>query len=275
MRFGLDVPVNGAYADPRLLGRLAAEAERAGWDGFFVQDIFSSVDPVADPWIALTAAALATERVAIGSLLTPLPRRRPWEVARQAATLDQFSGGRLIFAAGLGNAEQDFTPFGDPWDPLVRAELLDEGLDIIRGMWTGEPFSYSGNHFELNEALLRPSPVQAPRIPVWLATGWPRRRPLRRAARWEGVYLMTERQDTGQLLSPEDITQIANFLREHRGDGTTGDIAFNPEQTADAARTRDQVQAFSEAGATWWIDMGPDSGPNAYLTHIRNGPPQP
>ena len=274
MRFGLDVPIDGAYADPRMLGRLAAEAERAGWDGFFVQDVLSSGEAVADPWIALTAVVLATERLAVGSMLTPLPRRRPWEVARQAATLDRLSGGRLIFAAGLGYAEQDFTPFGDAWDPVVRAEKLDEGLDIISGLWSGEPFSYRGKHYELDQAMLRPGPLQSPRIPVWLAAGWPRRKPLRRAARWDGVYLMTVRQDTEQLLSPDDVAQVADFLREQRGDGSTGEIAFNPEESSDAGETRDRVQAFSEAGATWWLELAPDGGPDAYFERIRNGPPQ-
>ena len=134
MRFGLDVPVDGPYADPRLLAQLAGEAERAGWDGFFTQDVLSLPDPIADPWIALTAVVLATERMTVGSMLTPLPRRRPWEAARQAVTLDRLSGGRLVFGAGLGYAEHEFASFGDDPDPKVRgAARLDEALDIVAG----------------------------------------------------------------------------------------------------------------------------------------------
>jgi alkanesulfonate monooxygenase SsuD/methylene tetrahydromethanopterin reductase-like flavin-dependent oxidoreductase (luciferase family) len=274
MRFGLDVPVDGPYADPRLLARMGGEAERGGWDGFFVQDVLSMPDPIADPWVALTAVVLATERMAVGSMLTPLPRRRPWEVARQTVTLDRLSGGRLIFAAGLGYAEHDFTPFGDDWDAKVRAAQLDEALDVIAGLWSAEPFSYAGDHYRLDQALLRPGPGQTPRIPVWLAAGWPRRRPLRRAARWDGVYLMTVQQDTEEWLGPDDVAGAARFLRQQRGDGSTGEIAINAQRGEDPAITRDRVQSFAGAGATWWLELAPDGGPDAYLDRIRRGPPR-
>ena len=120
MRYGLDVPVDGPYSDPRLLADLAAEAEAAGWDGFFLQDVLASDDPVAEPWVSLTAVALRTSRMRIGILLTPLARRRPWQVARQAATIDHLSGGRLVLGAGLGYSEMDFTPFDEEWAPRVR-----------------------------------------------------------------------------------------------------------------------------------------------------------
>ena len=271
MRFGLDVPVDGPYADPALLARMATAAEQAGWDGFFTEDVLSLSDPVADPWIALTAVVLATERMTVGSMLTPLPRRRPWEAAKQAVTLDHLSGGRLVFAAGLGYAEHDFTPFGDRWDARFRATQLDEALEVVAGLWRGEPFSHAGEHYRLDEAVLRPAPLQSPRIPVWLAAGWPRRKPLRRAARWDGVYLMTTRQDTDEPLSPQDVAEAAAFLREHRDDGGTGDIAINPPPGAAA----DQVPGYAEAGATWWLELAPDGGPDAYLDRIRQGPPTP
>jgi alkanesulfonate monooxygenase SsuD/methylene tetrahydromethanopterin reductase-like flavin-dependent oxidoreductase (luciferase family) len=266
VRFGLDVPVDGPYADPRLLARLAGEAERAGWDGFFTQDVLSLPNPIADPWVALTAVVLATGRMTVGSMLTPLPRRRPWEAARQAVTLDRLSGGRLVFGAGLGYAEHEFAPFGDEWDPKVRAARLDEALDIVAGLWSAEPFSYAGEHFRLDRALLRPGPVQTPRIPVWLAAGWPRKRPLRRAARWDGVYLMTVHQDTGEPLTPDDIAEATQFLIAQRDDGTTGEVAVNPAPHA-------AVETYVAAGATWWLELAPDGGPDAYLELIRKGPP--
>lgn len=274
MRFGLDVPVDGPYADPRLLARLAGEAEAAGWDGFFVQDVLSSTDPVADPWIALTAVVLATSRMTVGSMLTPLPRRRPAEVARQTVTLDRLSGGRLVFGAGLGYAEHDFTPFDDQWDIRLRAARLDEALDVVAGLWSGEPFSYAGSHHRLDRALLRPGPRQSPRIPVWVAAGWPRRRPLRRAARWDGVYLMTVNQETDEPLQPSEVAEAAGFLRSHRPDGGTGEIAINPAREGDVAAVNEQARAFADAGATWWNDLAPAGGPDAYLTLIRQGPPR-
>jgi alkanesulfonate monooxygenase SsuD/methylene tetrahydromethanopterin reductase-like flavin-dependent oxidoreductase (luciferase family) len=192
MRFGLDVPVSGEFADIEILSSLAVEAERAGWDGVFLQDTFSGELPGVDPWLALAVLATRTERVRLGVLMTPLSRRRPWTVARQAATIDRLSGGRMIAGFGLGAGEGDFIPFGEVWDPRTRAGMLDEGLKIVEGLWSGEPFTFTGRHYRLQDALLLPSPAQTPRIPMWVAGGWPRRAPLRRAARWDGLYLMTE-----------------------------------------------------------------------------------
>ncbi len=132
MKYGLDIPISDAYADPYKLADLAIEAEEAGWDGFFLQDVLSSGsppgDPIIDPWIALAAVAMRTQRVKIGIFLTPLPRRRPWQVARETVALDILSHGRLIFGAGLGFQAPDFTPFGEEYDTKIRAEKLDEGL---------------------------------------------------------------------------------------------------------------------------------------------------
>lgn len=273
MRFGLDVPIGGQYADPRLLGQLAYEAEQAGWDGFFLQDGLAGAHPMVDPWIGLAAVALRTERMRIGVFLTPLPRRRPWEVARQATTIDHLSGGRLIFGGALGHSEIDFTPFGDEWDARVRAEQLDEALEVLTGVWSGEPFSYSGQHYRLEGAQLQPRPVQSPRIPVWLAAGWPRRRPLRRAARWDGVYLMTNNQATDEWLSVDDLGAAARFALEERN-AAGSDTPFEIAANAIARSNHDpQVAAFAEAGATWWVELDVDGSADAYRQRIRSGPP--
>jgi alkanesulfonate monooxygenase SsuD/methylene tetrahydromethanopterin reductase-like flavin-dependent oxidoreductase (luciferase family) len=261
MRFGLDVPIDGAYSDPRLLASMAAEAEAAGWDGFFLQDVLASADSVSDPWISLAGVALSTSRMRIGIMLTPLARRLPWEAARQAATIDHLSGGRLVFGAGLGYSEADFTPFGGQWDARVRAARLDEALDVVAGLWTGEPFSHTGQHFVLDDVVLRPAPLQRPRVPVWVAAGWPRRRPLQRASRWDGVYLMTFHQGTGELLRPEDIAAV-------RAATSTPEIAFNAVPTSD-------MRAFADAGGTWLVELAPETGgPAAYRDRIRRGPPR-
>jgi alkanesulfonate monooxygenase SsuD/methylene tetrahydromethanopterin reductase-like flavin-dependent oxidoreductase (luciferase family) len=160
VRFGLDLPTSGAYADPRLLAALANDAEAAGWDGVFLQDTFSGHAPVCDPWIALALLAASTSRIPLCVLMTAFPRRRPWQVARQATTIDHLSGARLIVGAALGYAEQDFTPFGDPWDLGTRARTLDEALAVVTGLWWGRPYTFEGTHYRLRDALLRPRPMQ-------------------------------------------------------------------------------------------------------------------
>lgn len=160
MHFGLDIPVNGSYADVRTLLDLAIEAEEVGWDGFFLQDVLYSKEPTVDPWVALTAIAIQTKRMRIGVFLTPIPRRRPWQLARMAVTLDHLSNGRLIFGAALGFQALDFTPFGEDYDLKSAAEKLDEGLEILKGLWSGEPFSFEGKHYQLHEVTFLPKPVQ-------------------------------------------------------------------------------------------------------------------
>jgi alkanesulfonate monooxygenase SsuD/methylene tetrahydromethanopterin reductase-like flavin-dependent oxidoreductase (luciferase family) len=272
MRFGLDLPVSGAYADPQLLAALAGDAEAAGWEGVFLQDTFSTDVPACDPWAALTLVANSTSRIRIGVFLTALPRRRPWQVARQATTIDHLSGGRLIFGSAVGYAERDFAPFGESWDLSRRARMLDEGLTVITGLWSGEPYTFRGEHYDLRAALLRPQPVQQPRIPVWVAAGWPNAAPLRRAARWDGVYLMTVHQRTHNYLSCEDVAHAVHRLEQERAPGRAAcDLAFNPPPEAGA---RD-VTRYEQAGATWWIELdNADAGPSAHRRRIRRGPPQ-
>ncbi len=192
MKYGLDVSIAGSYANPRVLADLAAEAEEAGWDGFFVWDALffgNQLDiPMADPWVALAAIAVKTRRLRLGAMVTPLARHRPWQVARAAVSLDHLSAGRLIVGVGLGYQALDFEAFGEEADPMIRAEKLDEGLQIMNGLWTGEPFSFQGKHYQVNHVQFLPKPTQTPRIPIWVAGYWPNKRPFRRAARWDGVY---------------------------------------------------------------------------------------
>src|SRR4249919_1336900 len=177
MRFGLIVQMTGPLGDPRPLVRLAREAEAAGWDGFFIWDVFGGAadapKPVVDPWIALAAIATVTERMRLGPMVTPLPRRRPWKVAREAASLDQLSNGRLILGVGIGDRTEEFRRFGEEPDPRVRARMLDEGLEVITGLWRSEPFSFHGEHFRIDDALVLPRPIQTPRISIWVGGTWP------------------------------------------------------------------------------------------------------
>lgn len=219
-------------SEPALVAELAARAERRGWDGFFVWDHVAYSEPVralADPWITLAAVAVATRRVTIGPLVTPLPRRRPHQLARETVTLDRLSEGRLVLGVGLGSevtGEFDPERFGEEGDPRARARLLDEGLERLRAYWDGE--------FE-------PRPVQRPRIPVWVAARWPHRRPLRRAARWDGLFPI-------DLPGPEALAELAAEIRALRGpdqDGTFDLAAERPPGTDPAP--------WEAAGATWCL----------------------
>src|SRR5215218_8071647 len=203
MKYAIHAPNFATYSDPRALAELAHEAEDAGWDGFFLWDhVFWKVpqpEPVADTWTVLAAMAALTTRIMLGPLITPLPRRRPWTVARQAVTLDHLSGGRVVLGVGIGGDWfGDYSTFGEPAGDREHGEMLDEALAVITGLWTGEAFSYSGRHYTVKEAHFVPRPVQQPRIPIWVAGVWPNKKPFRRAALWDGVAAEA-RDDVGYL----------------------------------------------------------------------------
>jgi alkanesulfonate monooxygenase SsuD/methylene tetrahydromethanopterin reductase-like flavin-dependent oxidoreductase (luciferase family) len=264
IHYGLDVATTGEWADPNVLVELAVAAEEAGWDGFFVWDILlpagDETTPIADPWIALAAIAARTHRIRIGALVTPLPRRQPWTVAKQVATLDVLSGGRVIFGAGIGWKSDEFTRFGRAAEPAIRAEQLEEALAILDGAWRGERLAFHGRHYTVENVTLHPLPLQRPGPPVWLAAGWPHRRPLRRAARGDGVYLMTDNQATHERLTPADVRDVVAALRSMRPDLSTFDVAVNSAtgelSEPDAAAS---VQALADTGATWLLELTPDT----------------
>ncbi|MDP9364041.1 MAG: LLM class flavin-dependent oxidoreductase, partial [Chloroflexota bacterium] len=216
MRYGLNLPPFGDFADPRALAALARDAEAAGWDGFFIWDhvVYDpSFHPIADPWVGLAAVALATERVRLGTLVTPLARRRPWQVAREAASLDRLSGGRLVLGVGLGDpAPWDFGFFGEEEDARVRARRLDEGLEIVAGLWSGRPVSHEGEHCRLREVTFLPTPVQRPRVPIWVGGWWPNKPPMRRAARWDGVVPGARER----ALTPDEVRELVAYVTAHR-----------------------------------------------------------
>jgi alkanesulfonate monooxygenase SsuD/methylene tetrahydromethanopterin reductase-like flavin-dependent oxidoreductase (luciferase family) len=211
-------------SDPRLLAELAAEAEAAGWDGVFVWDhiVYSPpAERVADPWIALAAMATATSRVRLGPMVTPPGRRRPQKLSREIVTLDHLSGGRTIFGLGLGaDRHGELSPFGDPSDPKELARLLDDALEKLSRWWAGE---------------LQPGPVQTPRIPIWLAGRYPNRRPLRRAAHWDGYFVI-------DLPGPEALTELKAALPAR--DGFDLVVEHDPG---------DDPEPWAAAGATWCL----------------------
>ncbi len=299
MRFGIDISPAGAWGDPRTLAELAALAERSGWDGVFVEDYLvyqGGGEPTYDPWIALAAVALATERITLGTMVTPLPRRRPWKVAAEAMTIDHLSGGRFVLGVGSGDPDSPDTtsmrtacPCGLPpaartdrhrghsadlADPKIRAEILDESLDILAGLWSGEPFSYTGRHYQVDEVTLRPAPVQRPRIPIWVGGQFTRRGPRERAVRWDGSCLYRATPPMWEDIMPVDIRALRDAVREQRGTDEGYDIAVGGRhRRADEDAERRYVASIAAAGATWWHEfLSPADPLDTVREHIARGP---
>jgi len=226
MRFSINVPNFGDFADARTVAAVAAAAEQAGWDALFVWDHVvhrGHRRPFGDPWMLLTAAALATSRIRLGTLVTPVARRRPQQLARQVATLDAISGGRVIFGAGLGGPiEDEYGSFGETTDPVVLAERLDEGLDLLQRFWSGEPVNHHGQHYQVRDVTLLPATVQRPRPPVWVAGFWPHRRPMRRAARWDGAVPLFTAARHGHAPPSDQLRDLVTYVQQHRGDRPEG-----------------------------------------------------
>ena len=252
MRYGLYLPIHGPF-DVNTLTELARTGEKAGWDGFFIWDHVTWAPDnshiVTDTTVALTSIALATERMKFGALVTPLARRRPWKFAKETATLDNLSGGRLVVGVGLGEVK-DSEPFGEATPPKVTASRLDEALTIVEKLWTGEPTSFSGEHFRLTDAVLLPRPVQQPRIPIWVAGLWPNKPPFRRAARWDGA-LPLARGHMLMDLTPSGLRECREFILENRDSDVPPEMVFF---AVTQERTEENVEAYADAGADWWLE---------------------
>lgn len=255
MRFGITLPPFADFSDPRTLAELAHDAEKARWDGFFVWDaVFfdPTFHPMADPWVSLAAVAMHTERLRIGTMVTPLARRRPWKLARETVSVDRLSNGRLTLGVGLGDPVQwDFGFFDEATDSKLRARKLDEGLDVLTGLWSGQPFSYQGEQYNVKEVTFRPTPVQSPRIPIWVGGWWPNKPPLRRAARWDGVCP----GKWGSTISPDEWRELLAYIQKYRTANAPFDAVHigatpgdNPTQAAEL------VESYAQAGVTWWIE---------------------
>jgi alkanesulfonate monooxygenase SsuD/methylene tetrahydromethanopterin reductase-like flavin-dependent oxidoreductase (luciferase family) len=290
MRFAIDIPNFGDFADPRLTAEVAREAEDAGWDAVWVWDhiMRDPADPHADPYLLLAAIATATTRIRLGPMVTPLARRRPWHVARETVTLDHLSGGRLTLGVGSGSRTHEFTAFGDEGNLRRRAEMLDEGLAIIEGLWTGRPFSFEGTHYRIDNATFLPVPVQQPRIPIWVAATWPIRAPFRRAARWDGVWPLRRAPDGSSVpLTPDDIRGVCAVIAEERAaegpasgsppvDGPFDVLVAGITPADDPAQAAATAREFAEAGATWWTErINSSRGSLQQMrARVRQGPPR-
>jgi alkanesulfonate monooxygenase SsuD/methylene tetrahydromethanopterin reductase-like flavin-dependent oxidoreductase (luciferase family) len=280
MRLAVNIPNFGPFEDPHTVVDVARRAEAAGWDGLFVWDhlVFEDGNEVADPWVLLTAAAMATERLSLAPMVTPLPRRRPWIVARQAVSLDRLSGGRLILGVGIGEpADLDFEIWGENPDRKVRAAQLDEGLEVLTGLWSGEPFRFSGEHYEVGPVTFLPRPVQEPRIPIWVAGVWPYKRPFRRAARFDGVVPLVAADGVFPApLTPDRVRLILEYVRAYRATDEPFDLLAGGPLPDDPAAAADRLVELEEAGATWWQrGWDPWSGEEAaeFVRAVDAGPP--
>lgn len=276
MKYGFVSPL-GEVKD---ILNLAVEAEVAGWDGFFMAEPVWGVDP----WVTLGAAAVLTQRIRLGTMLTPVSIRKPWKLAAESATLDQLSGGRVILSVGLGAPDTGFACFGEAVDRKLRAELLDEGLDILMGLWQGQPFNYQGRHYQVKETSFYPAPppVQKPRIPVWAVGAWPSEKSMARVLRCDGLLpaKLSDRPDpasgsrAGQA-TPDDIRAMKTYIEQHRTAAGPFDIVVEGKTPgADPRAAAGIVRPWAEAGATWWIEADwEQNDPAKLVERLRQGPP--
>ena len=290
MRHGVTLPNCGLHGDPHVMVDLAVEAERAGWDGVFLWDtLYENFEAqptyAADAWITLTAIAMRTERIVLGTMVTALAWQRPWRLARQASTLDHVSKGRFVLPVGLGAVPDEGLVMDEPTDRRERAAIMDETLDVLIGLWSGRPFSYDGKYHRVREVTFVPPPVQRPRIPIWVVGAWPtdpsmwpKRKSMRRALRYDGVLPnFFESQGKFTEGSSDDLRAMCDWIRNERADGPFDVIC--EASTKDAADPAERIRPWAEAGATWWLEpvweeLYRDAvDPEPIRERIKRGPP--
>ncbi|MEV8511518.1 LLM class flavin-dependent oxidoreductase [Dactylosporangium sp. NPDC051484] len=273
LRFGVYLPPFGPLGEPGVLVDLARRAEAAGWDGVFLWDhVVTDQTPFVDTWTTLAAIAQATDRILLGPMVTPLPRRRPQVVARQASTVSRLCGGRLVLGAGAGTDETgDFSRFGDETDARARSAMLDEGLEVVRGLWSGERLAYEGRHYKAAADASRPEPH---RIPVWIASSTNHPRVLRRAAAADGIFPNPD----GRELGPDDVAGVVRGLRDA---GLPAGRPFEVAVRGNASPAWDEgkdvdLAGLAAAGVTWWMESLFWLDPlELSLAVVDAGPPRP
>jgi len=277
VRYSLNLPAAGPCGDPRSLAELAALAEKAGWDGVFLEDYLVYQNqtglPTYDPWVCLAAMAMCTSRIRLGTTVTPVSRRRVQKLAAECVALDHLSRGRLTLGVGLGDTwDASLKAFGDARAPAERAKLLDESLEVLVGLWSGEPFSYHGSHVQVEQVTLAPKPVQQPRIPIWVGGLFPKRGPVERAKRWDGSCLWkAESYGPEGAVSADWTAEEVRALRAAIGDGkdiSVGGRARKPDWDAE----RQLIGELAHAGATWWMEWVPHAEREVMQAAIERGP---
>jgi alkanesulfonate monooxygenase SsuD/methylene tetrahydromethanopterin reductase-like flavin-dependent oxidoreductase (luciferase family) len=274
LSYGIVVP----YGEARAVAELAHEAEVAGWDGLFVGEAIWH----HDAWVALTAAAMRTERIRLGTMLSPMPVMQPWKLAAASASLDHLSGGRVILALGVGAIWMGWQAFPDfATDIQTRAELLDEGIDILSLLYRAQPFDYAGKHHHIKmtavDAQHYPPPsLQQPRIPIWVVGVWPKGRSMRRALRCDGLIPAAMGAD-GRFseLRPEDVGAMSSYVDANRAATTPFDIVVEGQVSGlERAAQVEKLSAWRAAGATWWLETLWGVAPDEARARIRGGPPR-
>ncbi len=275
MKFGFVLPLG----DARAAADLARDAENHGWDGFFVWE------PVwgFDAWVSLAAAAVQTEKIRLGTMLTPVSRMRPWKLASETVNLDHLSKGRLILSVGLGAIDNGFEAFSEVTDRKTRAELLDEGLDILTGLWHGQPFNYHGKHHKIKETQFYPppSPIQKPRIPIWVVGAWLRPKSMRRVLHYDGLIpSVIEPHGKARQANPDEIREMKKFIDENIQGRRAFDVIVEGKTPGnDPKKSSEIVREWRDAGATWWTEtlwgaMDRRDGFELTRNRILQGPPR-
>jgi hypothetical protein len=249
---------------------LAAAAERAGWDGVFVWEAAYGVDA----WSLLAAMATTTTRVSLGTMLTPLPWRRPWKVASQVATVDQLSGGRTILAVGVGALDTDLPDTGEVTGLRERASMMDEGIDLIRALWDGER-GYHGRHYRYQTGRIDLTAAARPvqdRIPIWVVGVWPATRSMRRVLRCDGI--IPQYQVQGRDPEPADARSMTTWLTDHGAPAGFDVVADGETPADDPSVAAASVTAWAGAGCTWWLETRWSAG-GEMPARLAAGPPRP
>ncbi len=267
MRFGFVYP----FGDVQKAIQYAKEAEQAGWDGFFLADLTWGLDA----WLTLAAIATQTARIRLGTMVTPLAWVRPWKLASETVTLDHLSNGRAILSVGLGANDAGAADFGLVTDRKAKAELVDEGLEILNGLWKGQPFSYKSQHYDIRPTQFPPPPppVQQPRIPIWMVGAWPYQKSMERVSKCDGWLVAKMDEDKKYVeFTPADLREMKADVESKRTLTTPFD--FIVEGTTKDASETVKVRAMGESGATWWIESMWGKEEAEVLTRLRQGPPK-
>lgn len=274
MKYGFVLPSGEA----RIAAEFALQAEQSGWDGFFVWEPVWGIDA----WVSLAAASMVTKHIHLGTLLSPISRMRPWKLASETATLDNLSNGRVILSVGLGAVETGFKDFGEITDRKIRAELLDESLEIITSLWLGQPFKHVGKHYQVqitSESFRPPpKPIQRPHIPIWVVGAWPRLKSMHRVLRYDGLLPNVMAEDGKVRMepaSPGEIIEIKKFIDDNRSQESPFDIIMEGRTPGDNPQAAAKIiRPYVQAGITWWIEtMWDEPNLDHVLERIRLGPP--